>query len=214
MKRLPGRFSGILFFGSIFCALWGLVYGALFESEVWATEAETIEVVCSRVHKPIGAFLHREDLYLDSKKQEQVPFNAVTRIDDVVGRRVEFQTQKNWALDFFTTGHTKEEIEKYLDQYSPFLPGKDEKERESLVKEMFKGGSGLTRDAIQAKFGAQPAKDKSSPLLYRISPLVFNKSENCYECVEAVFCFDESGSLRTYSVSTSFFPKVVFEGHK
>ena len=80
------------------------------------------------------------------------------------------------------------------------------------MKEMFKGGSGLTRDAIQAKFGA--AKNNSNPLLYRISPLVFNKSENCYECVEAVFCFDESGSLRTYSVSTSFFPKVVFEGHK
>ncbi|MEZ4544051.1 MAG: hypothetical protein R3C24_09135 [Cyanobacteriota/Melainabacteria group bacterium] len=63
-----------------------------------------------------------------------------------------FRLKKMRALDFFTTGHTKEEIEKYLDQYSPFLPGKDEKERESLVKEMFKGGSGLTRDAIQAKF--------------------------------------------------------------
>ena len=201
----------MLNFGSILFALWGLVYGTLFESEVRATEAETIEVVCARVHKPIGAFLHREDLYLDSKKQEQVPFNAVTRIDDVVGRRVEFQTQKNWALDFFTTGHTKEEIEKYLDQHSPFLPGKDEKERESIVKEMFKGGTGLTRDAIQAKLGAQPAKNNSSALLYRISPLVFNKSENCYECGEVVFFFDENGSLRNYNLSKSIFPRVVFE---
>ena len=210
LRRLPGRFSGIFFFGSILFALWGLVYGTLFESEVRATEAETIEVVCARVHKPIGTYLHHEDLYLDSKEKEHVPFNAATRIDDVVGRRIEFQTEKNWVLDFFTTGHTKEEVEKYLDQYSPFLPGKDEKERESLVKEMLKGG-GLTIDAIQAKLGAQPAKNKSRPLFYRISPLVFNKSENCYECAEVVFFFDENGSLRNHNISKSIFPKVIFE---